>query len=340
MLKTRFTELVGCSVPIQQAGMGAVASPELAAAVSEAGGLGMLGLARGGGHALRGLNSLLDRMTALTQRPFGVNVIVTPASLAELEPGWFELAARSARVVEFFYGWPNRTLVELVHGGGALACWQVGSRDEAIAAAEAGCDLIVAQCVAAGGHVRGTIGLQALLDDVLPSVDVPVLAAGGIGTGRALAAALVAGASGVRVGTRFVAAQESDAHHEYVDRLIAARAEDTVYTETFSANWPNAPHRCLRSCVAAAEAFQGDVLGEQPQLDGTREPVRRFNAMAANRGTTGTIAAMPLWAGESVSAVKRVQPAAEIVRELVEEAELLLQSWGAAAHPELAMVPG
>ena len=115
---------------------------------------------------------------------------------------------------------------------------------------------------------------------------------------------------------------------------IAARAEDTVYTEAFSTSVPNAPHRCLRSCVAAADAFQGDVVGETPHLDGTRVSVRRFDCLAVNRATTGLVEAMPLWAGESVGAVKRVQPAAEILRELVEEAEPLLQSW-ATLHPEL-----
>jgi nitronate monooxygenase len=338
MFTTRFTELVGCSVPIQQAGMGAVAPPELAAAVSEAGGLGMLGTARPGGHTLKGLSSLLDRLSALTSQPFGVNFIVSPTGLADIEPACFELAARSARVVEFFYGWPDRALVDIVHRGGALACWQVGSCEEAVAAATAGCDLIVAQSVSAGGHVRGVIGLPALLSEVLEAVHVPVLAAGGIGSGRAMAAALVAGASGVRMGTRFVAAQESDAHPEYVSQLIAARAEDTIYTQAFSSNWPDAPHRCLRSCVAAAEAFQGEVVGETPHLDGTRVAVHRLDCLAVNRGTTGLIEAMPLWAGESVSAVKRVQPAAEIVRELVEEAAPLLQSWGAAYH-ESAVAP-
>src|SRR5207249_7549168 len=129
---------------------------------------------------------------------------------------------------------PDRGLLELLHRGGALVACQVGSREEAVAAAEAGCDFIVAQGIEAGGHVRGTIGLLALLGEVLDAVDVPVLAAGGIGTGRAVAAALAAGASGVRVGTRFVAAEESNAHPVYVEALIGARARDTVYTTAFS----------------------------------------------------------------------------------------------------------
>jgi len=158
-----------------------------------------------------------------------------------------------------------------------------------------------------------------------------VLAAGGVGTGRALAAVLAAGADGARVGTRFVAAEESDAHPLYVEALLAARPADTVYTEAFSVGW-DAPHRLLRSCVAAAETFPGDVVGEVPSLDGSRQPLPRFAPDAINRGTTGTIAAMPLWAGESVGGVTRVQPAAEIVQELVGEAEWLLCRWSDAAR--------
>jgi NAD(P)H-dependent flavin oxidoreductase YrpB (nitropropane dioxygenase family) len=327
MLTTRFTQLVGCTVPIQQAGMGAVAPPELAAAVSEAGGLGMLGTARSGAGTVAALGALLDQVRALTSRPFGVNFIVTPLDLASIEPGCFELAARAARVVEFFYGWPDPALVETVHRNGALVSWQVGAREEAVAAEQAGCDLIVAQGVGAGGHVRGTIGLLALLDEVLDAVEVPVLAAGGIGTGRAMAAALAAGASGVRVGTRFVAAEEANAHPAYVEQLIAARAADTVYTEAFSVGWPDAPHRVLRATIANAAAFPSEEIGECLSLDGTRETITRFQCLAVDRGTTGAIEAMSLWAGESVGAVKRVQPAGEIVRELAAEAEELLRRW-------------
>ena len=326
MIATRFTELVGCAVPIQQAGMGAAAPPELAAAVSQAGALGMLGTARPGLTAAT-LADLLERTRLLTDKPFGVNFIVAPIFLTgtamrpPLDMKCIEIAACAAKVVEFFYGEPERRFVEMAHAGGALACWQVGSREEAVAAARAGCDFVVAQGIEAGGHVRGTIPMMTLLHEVISAVDLPVLAAGGIGTGQEMAAALAAGADGVRVGTRFVAAAEAAVHPEYVAALIGAEAQDTAYTNVFSATWPDAPHRVLRSSILAAEAFQGDTIGETSRLDGTRIPIIRFQSGVPDKTTTGAIEAMALWAGESVGAVKRVQPAAEIVQELVEQAE-------------------
>jgi NAD(P)H-dependent flavin oxidoreductase YrpB (nitropropane dioxygenase family) len=131
----------------------------------------------------------------------------------------------------------------------------------------------------------------------------------------------------VRVGTRFVASDQAGVHPEYVGALLEARAADTVYTEAFSVGWPGAPHRVLRSSIAAAGAFAGGIVGEIPSLDGTRVPLRRFGCDVATRGATGAIAAMPHWAGESVGSVKRVQPAGEIVRELAAEAEELLRRW-------------
>jgi nitronate monooxygenase len=235
MLTTRFTELVGCSVPIQQAGMAGLSPPRLAAAVAEAGGLGTASVY---GATPADIAALLDTVRAQTAGAFGANFImrfVDPALAHES----IAVAADRANVVEFFYSDPDAALVEIVHAGGALACWQVGSREEAVAAAAAGCDIIVAQGIEAGGHVRGQIGLLALLTEVLEAVDVPVLAAGGIGTGRAMAAALAAGADGVRVGTRFVAAEEAGAHPAYVQALIAAEAQDTAYTDVFSVGWPN-----------------------------------------------------------------------------------------------------
>jgi NAD(P)H-dependent flavin oxidoreductase YrpB (nitropropane dioxygenase family) len=202
-----------------------------------------------------------------------------------------------------------------------------------VAAAAAGCDFIVAQGIEAGGHVRGHVGLFPLLGEVLEVVDVPVVAAGGIGTARAMAAALAAGAEGVRVGLRLVAAAESEAHPAYVDALIAATAQDTVVTDAFSVGWPAGwPQaiRVLKACVAEADAFRGDVVAEQ-HLGDQRMPVPRFGPRVPTKSTNGTIGAMSLAAGESVGAAQRIQPAGDIVRELADGAEALLRERGTAA---------
>jgi NAD(P)H-dependent flavin oxidoreductase YrpB (nitropropane dioxygenase family) len=324
MLRTRFTELVGCSVPIQQAPI--TMNPRLPAAVATAGGLGMVSVTLLSPDMIA---ALFDQLRRETTEVCGANFITAPETGLPVVQESIEAAAARAKVVEFFYGDPDRSLVDLVHGHGALAAWQVGSCAEAVAAAEAGCDFIVAQGIEAGGHVRGRIGLLALLSEVLDAVPVPVLAAGGIGTGRAMAAALAAGADGVRVGTRFVAAEEARMHPTYVNALIAATAEDTVYTEAFSGMWPNAPHRVLRSAVEAAQAAPSEILGEWVnEYIGARFPVHRFDAIAPLAGgATGAIEAMCLYAGESVDGVKKLQPATEIVQELAGEAEQLLRRW-------------
>lgn len=318
MIATRFTELVGCTAPIQLAGMGSVATPELAAAVTNAGGLGMMGVPMLPAAVVAGM---LDRLEKLARGPIGITFLMPFLDLEALDVG-----APRVRVVEFFYGEPDAALVDRVHRGGALASWQIGSLEEAIAAERAGCDLIVAQGDGAGGHVRGTISVFPLLSQVLDVVRVPVLAAGGIATARDVAAALSAGAEGVRVGTRFVAAEEADTHPLYRDALIAARAEDTVYTEAFSVGWPHAPHRVLRSSIAAAEALAPDAIAGETPMGEVRAPMPRFGVYPPNRNSTGKIEAMALYAGESVGAVTRVQPAAEIVRELIDGAEELLRA--------------
>lgn len=327
MLTTRFTDLVGCSVPIQQAGMGSHANPRLAAAVANAGGLGMVSVYSSYGGPPENVAKMLDNTRKQTSGVFGANFIIVGAE-PNLVRETVRVAAEQARVVEFFYADPDPALIEIVHSVGALACWQVGSREEAVAAVDAGCDFIVAQGIEAGGHVRGTVGLLALLDQVLSAVDVPVVAAGGIGSGRAMAAVLAAGADGVRVGTRFVAVEEAEAHPDYLKALIAAEAQDTVYTEVFSANWPNAPHRVLRSAVDAAKAFQGEFVSTMADTwNGERYQLQRFDCSTLHKSAIGNIAAMSQWAGESVGGVKMVQTAAEIVHELTTEAEMLLRRW-------------
>src|SRR5262249_11243177 len=159
-----------------------------------------LGTARPGGEEPTNLAKLIERTRALTSRPFGINFIIDERQQSMSIPRVsFELAADAARVVEIFlWSAPDPTLFDLIHRRGALVSCQVGSREAAVAAVASGADIIVIQGIGAGGHVLGTVGILALLDEVLDAVNVPVLAAGGIGSGRALAAVLAAGAEGAR----------------------------------------------------------------------------------------------------------------------------------------------
>lgn len=302
-ITTRFTDMFHCRYPLQQAGMGGFATPDLAVAVSVAGGLGMLS----GTIGAEALSAQLDAVPA--DVPVGVNFLVPFLDRQALED-----AATRSPLVEFFWGEPDPAMIATVHEGGARAGWQVGSADEARAARDAGCDLIVAQGIEAGGHIRGSLGLLPLLDEVRASVALPLVAAGGIGTGRAMAAALAAGADAVRVGTRFVAASESTAHPVYVEALIRSGADDTVLTTAFGEGWPNAPHRVLRSALTAGEAL-GAAQSWSPEWP--------------SLASSGVIEAYALYAGQSVGAVRSRQAAAEIVHELVAEAEQALQSSGA-----------
>jgi nitronate monooxygenase len=294
--------------------MAALSPAELVAAVSNAGGLGVLGLGRAGA-TLAAVAPLFDWLDDHTDNPYGANFIVAEAKRPERAV--VELAARRARVVDFFYGTPDRELVSLVHEYGALVDWQVGSLAEAVEAEKAGCDFIVAQGSQAGGHVRGNLGTFELLAEVIGSVSIPVLAAGGIATATQVAKVLAAGADGVRIGTRFAAAIEANAHPDYVAVLIAAGPDDTVLTSAFNRSWPDAPHRVLRSALDAANAFPGELVGERRTLDGLAVPVYRFDDVSVDRHTTGSVRAMSLWAGTGVGEITRLQPAAEIVRELM-----------------------
>jgi NAD(P)H-dependent flavin oxidoreductase YrpB (nitropropane dioxygenase family) len=220
-------------------------------------------------------------------------------------------AASSVEVVEFFYGDPDRELVALARSGGALVGWQAGSAAECEAAEAAGCSYVVIQGVEAGGHVRGTQRLDDALAQTLSAVEVPVVAAGGIGTAERVSELVAVGASAVRIGTRFVAARESDAHPVYVALLIKASRRDTVLTEAFGNGWPDAPHRVLASAVTAADRLVGRTVATL----GERE-LPAFAPVPPTRQAQGAIEAMALYAGESVDAVTARQPAAEIVAEL------------------------
>lgn len=311
---TRFNDLVGCTFPLQQAAMGPIAGPDLARAVSEAGALGMIGAA---GVPTPMLAQWLDDMPA--DAAVGANFLMPFLDLEAVDA-----AASRSRLVEFFYAEPDASLVARVHRGGALTGWQVGDPDEARAAAQAGCDLIIIQGNEAGGHIRGRHRLMDVLPAVRAAVDVPVVASGGIASGRQMAEALAAGADGVRVGTLFLAAREADVHPQYLEALIAAGPNDTVITQSFSQDWADAPHRVLRSSVEAAESLRDEFVAELVQGD-ERWPVPRLSSMPPTRAVRGSVRAMAMYAGESVGAVVGEKSAAEIVRELVEGCELALR---------------
>ena len=278
--------------------MGGMTTADLAVAVAEAGGLGML-------TGTIGREALAAHLDAVPEgTPVGVNFLVPFIDEAAIE-----IAAARSALVEFFWGVPDARAIEIVHAGGARGGWQVGSVGEALQARDAGCDVIVAQGTEAGGHVRGTIGLMPLLDELRRAIDLPIVAAGGIGTGRAMAAALVGGADAVRVGTRFIAAMESNAHPAYVEALIRSGAEDTIITTAFGEGWPDAPHRVLKSAVAA-----GDALGN----------AQRWTPDWPSVDSVGHVEAKALYAGQSVGAVRSRLPASAIVAELVTEAKQVL----------------
>src|SRR6266508_2234174 len=253
MLRTPFTDLVGCQVPIQSAPMGTIVTPDLVREVTAAGAMAMTSMPMAPATVVA---DLLDTMAEVAQGPVGFNVIIP-----FLDVDVVEAAATRCRYVDFYHGEVDRSLVARVHDAGALAGWQVGAVDEARAAADAGCDLIVVRGTEGGGRMYGTRSLWPLLAEVLDAVDVPVLAAGGIADGRGLAAALAAGAAGVRMGTRFVATVESGAHPAYKDAIVRADAAATVVTDAFRVGWPDpvTSARVLRSALERNAALDDDV---------------------------------------------------------------------------------
>ena len=314
-LTTRFTELVGCRVPIQQAPMGSVSRPALAVAVADAGGVGSITAM---GLTAVELDKVLAGLAAQTRGVLAANFLTE-----DIDRDAVAAAAARVRIVDFFWADPDPVLIDLVHRGGALACWQAGSLDEAKAAADGGCDVVAVQGIEAGGHIRGRSPLLPLLESVLGQLDRPVLAAGGIGDGRAFASVLGMGAAGARVGTRFVATDESGAHPAYKQAVAGAIAGSTEITGAFSvcplcATVPRA--RVLRSCVHALRELAGDTAGETT-VGGQRITLAKGHGLPPGAAATGHIGAMAMYAGESAAAVPAVEPVAQVI-----------QSWCAAVE--------
>ncbi|WP_183098696.1 NAD(P)H-dependent flavin oxidoreductase [Nocardioides pelophilus] len=315
-----FVDRVGIEVPVVQAGMGGgVAGPRLAAAVSEAGGLGTLGMA-----APASLTRQLTAARDLTDRPLAVNLLLPFARAAHWR------AASAADVVVTFWGTPRRQ-----HGGTWIH--QAGSVDEARAAHHAGADAVIVQGVEAGGHVRGVLPARDLLEQVravLPR-DCPVLLAGGTADADDVTRALAAGADAAVAGTRFLMSEESGATAGYKQRLVDGSA--TVLTELFGVGWPGA-HRVLPNdatrrwlrrdprgpgVVRLLNRATRPVLSRSP--DSAQAWMLRHQAVGvpffsptppAGNVPDRILETSPLYAGETVARIHQIAPAASIVRHL------------------------
>lgn len=352
-LSTPLSELLGIRYPIIQAPMaGGWTTPDLVCAVCEAGGFGVLAGARVSPEKLR---EDIRTVKARTDRPFGVNFLIAPpgegnedvASVQRfldrfrnrlgLPPGRTDIALppspleeqleivfeERVPVLSVALGDPGE-LVERAHEEGALVSAMVTTVEEAVRVAERGVDIVVAQGAEAGGH-RSTfevgplgdaplVGTMALVPRVVDAVEVPVVAAGGIADGRGLLAALALGASGVQLGTRFLVARESGAHRAYRQRLLEAVETDTVVTHVFTGR----PARGLRNRLA--EEYLRD--GPEPLgwlLHGAAAGDIYGAAQAADDGDHS-----PLLAGQGLGLLREEHGAAEIVEQLVQEAESVL----------------
>lgn len=328
VLRTPLCDTLAIDLPIVQAPIGRVGSAALAAAVSEAGGLGMLGLTFASHDEIR---AVIREVRSRTDRSFGVNLLLFRDQRDRLAT----CLEAGVRIVSYF--WADLPAADPyirdVHDAGGLVLLTVGDAAQARRARDAGVDVIVAQGLDAGGHVWGSVGTLALVPAVVDAVDpVPVIAAGGIGDGRGLAAVLALGAQAGWMGTRFVVANESAAHADYKDRVVAAIETDAVWSiGVFDRGFENAPVRALdnstlrrwRDAGSAAPGLrpgEGEVVANRP----SGEPILRYDSMPPAADLTGDLEALPNLAGQSVGIIRRREPAASIVREVAEDAARIL----------------
>ena len=322
-IETPLTREYGLRHPFVGAGMAFYSLPPLVAAVSEAGGMGTLGV---GFMPPAVLEQAIADVAARTPRPFAVDFITEFATPAHIEV----CAATQTPVVVFHWGHPPQTFVDRLHDAGVKVWEQVGSTGAAREAAAAGIDVIIAQGAESGGHVRASAATFSLLPAVVDAVTpVPVLAAGGVSQGRHVAAALALGAAGVWVGTRLVATPEAAAHEEYKKRVVAADVGDTTVTTMFGPEWPDQPVRALRNGVVqewAGRDSEWDEVGARAEpigrtvLGGEEVAMPKFSVLIPTPDTDGDLDEMCLLAGESVGGIHDVRPAAEVVDEMMRDA--------------------
>ena len=332
-LHTRLVRDYGIRYPIVSAGMAFVGLPELVVAVSNAGGLGVYGAAP---EPPPVVDARLSAIASQTSQPFGVDFIVASGPMGDfITPDHIAVAAaHRVPVVVFHFGLPQKAWVDQLQAAGSRVWVQAGSVEVAEQAARLGCDAVIAQGKSAGGHNHNqtipTLDLLARVRSRLPRHCL-LLAAGGIADGRSLVRALRAGADGGWIGTRFAASTESYANAGYKTRLVGAKGRHaTTFTTIFGPEFSNASQRVLADrAVTAPPSTQPPVIGSTLLFPGVFDvpyEMPKYSAIVPTRDTTGDLEEMDMPAGaESVLEVVRVQPAAEIIAEIVSEARRLLE---------------
>ena len=305
-MKTRITEMLGIEYPIIQGGMAWVAEHHLAAAVSEAGGLGLIGGANAPGEVVR---EEIRKAKALTKKPFGVNVMLMSPYADDVAKVVVE---EGVKVVTTGAGNPAKYM-KMWKEAGIIVIPVVASVALAKLMERGGADAVVAEGTESGGHI-GEATTMTLVPQVVDAVSIPVIAAGGIGDGRGIAAAFMLGAEGVQMGTRFVVAKESIVHENYKQRIIKAKDIDSAVTGRTHGH----PVRCLRNQMTReynrleAEGKSFEEL-EYLTLGTLRKAVQEGDT------TNGTV-----MAGQIAGLVTKEQTCKEMIDEMMEQADKLL----------------
>lgn len=346
-LSTRLTREYGVEYPFVGAGMGFVSLPPLVAAVSNAGGIGVLGAAL---EPPPSLQILIRTIKASTPHLFGVDFLhdTTAFGPAVTDAHVGVCIAEGVQLVVFHFNVPPRSWVDALHAAGAKVWMQAASVEQAAEAVDAGMDAVIAQGSQAGGHNKSTTRTIQLLHEVREAVQpVMVLAAGGIADGAGVVKALANGAEGVWVGSRLVASTEAYAHDEYKRRLVEAHGHATAVTTAFGPEYPGVPYRVLRNRVVRQWAGREEEIPSPPPppaVIGTtvlfpatfRAPyvMPKFSAVVPTPDTQGDFEEMGMPAGEeSVKRIHDIRPAGEIVAEMMATARHLIEAELGAETP-------
>jgi nitronate monooxygenase len=320
---SKIHDRLNIKLPIWNAGMGiGIAGGALAGAVSEARGLGVLGL---GGLEPSAMRTHLAEIRRRTSRAFGVNIIIPMMQSGQIETCFDE----KVPLMILFWGDPAPYIND-AHKRGILVVAQCGDTEEAVQAAEAGVDAVIVQGTEAGGHVKATRPLADVVRETAKELgSLPTIASGGIATGEDIAAALKLGASAVSMGTRFLATSEALALESYKARVIAATSADTVFTKLFDMGWPDAAHRVLRNrAYNDWEAAGSPPSGDRPDeneivatLANGDEPIElpRFTVVPPILNFDGDIDEAALYCGESCDRVDTIESANDVMLRLTAE---------------------